>query len=138
MTPAARRVEATATKQRAVIYLRVSTRDQAKRGGEAEGFSIPAQREACLRKAEALGAEVIGEYVDAGESARSANRPNLKRMLASIQREPIDYVIVHELAHLLEGNHTPRFWNVVRTRVPRMEQARAWLTDNGQLLEEEI
>ena len=32
----------TATK-RAVIYLRVSTRDQAKRGGEAEGFSIPAQ-----------------------------------------------------------------------------------------------
>lgn len=50
----------------------------------------------------------------------------------------IDYVIVHELAHLLEGNHTPRFWNVVRARVPKMEQARAWLTENGQLLEEEI
>lgn len=50
----------------------------------------------------------------------------------------IDYVIVHELAHLLEANHTPQFWNVVRTHVPRMDKARAWLNDNGQLLEEEI
>ena len=51
---------------RAVIYLRVSTRDQAKRGGEAEGFSIPAQREACLRQAQSLGAAVVAEFVDAG------------------------------------------------------------------------
>ena len=36
----------------AVIYLRVSTKEQAQRGGEAEGFSIPAQRAACLRKAD--------------------------------------------------------------------------------------
>jgi len=50
----------------------------------------------------------------------------------------IDYVIVHELAHLIEANHTPRFWNVVRTHVPKMEKARAWLNDNGQVLEEEI
>jgi site-specific DNA recombinase len=35
---------------RAVIYLRVSTKEQAERGGESEGFSIPAQRDACLRK----------------------------------------------------------------------------------------
>ena len=31
----------------AVIYLRVSTKEQAEKGGEKEGFSIPAQREAC-------------------------------------------------------------------------------------------
>ena len=30
----------------AVLYLRVSTKEQAEMGGEAEGFSIPAQREA--------------------------------------------------------------------------------------------
>lgn len=50
----------------------------------------------------------------------------------------IDYVIVHELAHLIEANHTPRFWNVVRTQVPKAEAAREWLRDNGHLLEEEI
>ena len=50
----------------------------------------------------------------------------------------IDYVIVHELAHLIEANHTPRFWNIVRTQIPKTEKARTWLGENGQLLEEEI
>src|SRR5205823_4258517 len=56
----------------AVIYLRVSTVKQATSGGEVEGYSIPAQRQACRRKAEELGAQVVDEYVDAGASARSA------------------------------------------------------------------
>ena len=50
----------------------------------------------------------------------------------------IDYVIIHELAHLIEGNHTPRFWNIVRTQSPTMEKAKAWLKENGQLLEQVI
>ena len=50
----------------------------------------------------------------------------------------IDYVIVHELAHLIEANHTPRFWNIVRTQAPLMEKAKAWLKENGGLLEEAI
>ena len=50
----------------------------------------------------------------------------------------IDYVVVHELAHLLEPNHTPRFWNIVRTHAPSAEKAKSWLKEHGQLLEEEI
>lgn len=50
----------------------------------------------------------------------------------------IDYVIVHELAHLIEANHTPRFWNIIRAQIPKMEKARTWLSENGQVLEEEI
>ena len=50
----------------------------------------------------------------------------------------IDYVIVHELAHLLETNHSPRFWNIVRASAPTMEKAKAWLKDHGQVLEEDI
>ncbi len=53
----------------AVSYLRVSTKEQAEKGGKDEGFSIPAQRDANHRKAEQLGAVVIEEFVDAGESA---------------------------------------------------------------------
>ena len=50
----------------------------------------------------------------------------------------IDYVIVHELAHLIEANHTPQFWNIVRAQIPQMGKARTWLSENGQVLEKEI
>lgn len=88
------------SRHRAVVYLRVSTRDQAKRGGEAEGFSIPAQREACHRKAQSLGAEVVAEFKDAGASAKSAERPDLQRMLDYLATSPVDFVIVHKVDRL--------------------------------------
>ena len=50
----------------------------------------------------------------------------------------IDYVIVHELTHLTEGNHTPEFWSIVRANTPTMEKAKDWLKEHGQMLEEEI
>jgi predicted metal-dependent hydrolase len=50
----------------------------------------------------------------------------------------IDYIIVHELAHLIETNHTPRFWNIVRAQAPTMDKAKVWLKENGQILEQEI
>ncbi|MFV8241914.1 recombinase family protein [Mycolicibacterium peregrinum] len=84
----------------AVIYLRVSTKDQAQRGGESEGFSIPAQRDACEKHAKTLGADVIMEFIDAGESARSADRPELQLMLKFLQRQACDYVIVHKVDRL--------------------------------------
>lgn len=90
----------TQTSLRAVIYLRVSTKEQAQTGGEREGFSIPAQREACRRKAEGLGAAVIEEFVDRGESAKSANRPELQRLLKFVTQESVDYVIVHKVDRL--------------------------------------
>ena len=39
----------------------------------------------------------------------------------------IDYVVAHELAHLREMNHSPRFWNVVRSVVPDYEHSRGAL-----------
>lgn len=84
----------------AVSYLRVSTREQAERGGTDEGFSIPAQREANRRKAQDLGARVVREFVDAGESARSADRDGLQKMLAFIQASRVNFCIVHKLDRL--------------------------------------
>lgn len=86
---------------RAVIYLRVSTAGQVNTNRDGEGFSIPAQREACLRKIEELGASFVYEYIDAGESARSADRPQLKIMLDRLTAErDIDLVVVHKVDRL--------------------------------------
>lgn len=84
----------------AVSYLRVSTREQAERGGTDEGFSIPAQRDANRRKADELGARIVREFVDAGESARSADRDGLQEMLAFIAATRVQFCIVHKLDRL--------------------------------------
>ena len=84
----------------AVSYLRVSTREQAERGGTEEGFSIPAQREVNARKADELGARIVREFVDAGESARSADRDGLQDMLAFIAATRVTFCIVHKLDRL--------------------------------------
>ena len=84
----------------AVAYLRVSTKEQAERGGQAEGFSIPAQREALHRKAESIGAKIVAEFIDAGESAKSADRPDLQRMLGYLADNRTDLVLVHKVDRL--------------------------------------
>jgi predicted metal-dependent hydrolase len=58
----------------------------------------------------------------------------LSHRLASMPIWVRDYVIVHELAHLVEGNHGPNFWKLVN-RYPKTERARGYLMAVG--LEEE-
>lgn len=49
--------------------------------------------------------------------------------------EPVlDYVVAHEVAHLLEMNHSPDFWRVVQRLTPHMERSREWLNRKGQQL----
>jgi site-specific DNA recombinase len=85
----------------AVSYLRVSTKEQAERDGDPEGYSIPAQREANRRKAAELKAVIVDEFIDRGESARSYDRPDLQRMLRYIKEHPsVRYVIVHKIDRL--------------------------------------
>jgi predicted metal-dependent hydrolase len=45
--------------------------------------------------------------------------------------EILDYVAAHEVAHLREMNHGPRFWALVDKAVPGMEEARRWLQIYG-------
>ncbi len=46
----------------------------------------------------------------------------------------VDYVVVHELAHLCEMNHSRRFWAVVADAMPDYEERRRWLREYGGLL----
>lgn len=44
----------------------------------------------------------------------------------------INYVVIHELAHLIELNHSERFWNIVRVQMPNYLEAKEWLRGNGE------
>lgn len=46
----------------------------------------------------------------------------------------VDYVVVHELAHIVEKNHSARFWRVVERILPDYRDRRTWLRKNGILL----
>ncbi len=59
-----------ADRARAVVYVRVSTKDQLQGDGDPDGYSIPTQREACLRRAEALAANVVETFVERHAAAR--------------------------------------------------------------------
>ncbi|MFZ5821575.1 MAG: M48 family metallopeptidase [Chloroflexota bacterium] len=49
--------------------------------------------------------------------------------------EVVDYVVVHELAHLREMNHSRAFWALVGAMLPDYKQRRAWLKKNGIVLQ---
>jgi len=61
-------------------------------------------------------------------------RLNFTWRLAMTPLAVVDYVIVHELAHLEEHNHSARFWQKVRAIFPDYQQARRWLKNNHLLL----
>lgn len=65
-------------------------------------------------------------------SANSGIRLNWR--LIHLTPETIDYVIAHEVAHLVEMNHGPRFWRLVENIYPDWRAARATLKQEGAAL----
>lgn len=47
----------------------------------------------------------------------------------------IAYLVAHEVAHLTEMNHGPKFWKLTRELCPDMDRAKAWLKRNGAALQ---
>ena len=46
----------------------------------------------------------------------------------------VDYVVVHELCHMLEHNHSPKFWDLLAKTMPDYAERREWLRLNGRAL----
>ena len=59
---------------------------------------------------------------------------NFNVMLSALPNGVIDYVIVHELLHLLELNHSKRFWELVKLNRPTYEDDRKWLRMYGPFI----
>jgi len=60
--------------------------------------------------------------------------------LALVLAEPFvfEYVLVHELCHLIYRNHSPQFWNEVQTRCPDWRNSRHYLREHGRYLKAQM
>lgn len=67
-------------------------------------------------------------------SCSSKGNLNFNFLLGLTPPEVLDYVVVHELCHLIEMNHSKQFWDAVERTLPDYKVHRKWLKDNGNKL----
>lgn len=67
-------------------------------------------------------------------SCSSKKNLNFNWRLIFAPEDILDYVIVHELCHLKEMNHSKKFWDLVGSIAPNYKQNRLWLRENGSKL----
>jgi site-specific DNA recombinase len=84
----------------AAIYARVSSTGQLGRDGDEDGYSIPAQVEACKRDLEARGARVVRTYIERAESAKGDDRPELQKMMRELPDLGLHFLGVHKVDRL--------------------------------------
>jgi predicted metal-dependent hydrolase len=90
----------------------------------------------CLKMAEALPSSIrIHTYKRRWGSCNRRRELTFNLLLASAPQSIIDYVIVHELAHLKYLNHSAAFWQRVSEFYPDYKQATKWLRQHGASLQ---
>lgn len=67
-------------------------------------------------------------------SCSAKNVLSFNRKLCLAPKQIVDYVVIHEVCHLRERNHSSRFWGLVRNYDKNYKQNRRWLHQNHQLL----
>jgi predicted metal-dependent hydrolase len=143
------RIEVTETASGEIEFSRlflVPAAHQAKRREVLRDWYIARAKEKILARVEQHACELGVEYTAAKivdnryrwGSCTVNDTVNFNWRLIKAPMFVIDYVIVHELAHLIEANHTSRFWSIVRANTPTMEKAKAWLKEHGQFLEQDL
>ena len=89
----------------------------------------------CQEKAVAMGVSTaelrIRDYRRRWGSCDQQGNLSFNWRLIFAPRPVIDYVVIHELAHRIEFNHSARFWAVVEEFCPQSEDAKRWLRDHG-------
>ena len=90
------------------------------------------------RHAKALGVKprsiTIRDTVSRWGSCSTTGALNFSWRIVLAPPEVLDYLAAHEVAHLREMNHSPRFWSLVEDLLPGMERQRRWLREHGATL----
>lgn len=67
-------------------------------------------------------------------SCSSAKNLNYNFRVLLAPERVLDYLVVHEVCHLVEMNHSSQFWKLVESLMPDYQDSKKWLSDNGFLL----
>src|SRR6056297_1175120 len=121
------------------IYLRRSAVDQSSVKRVLENFYRDEARDHFTtradRYAQAMGVEYekieIRNQRTKWGSCSTTGTLGLNWRLMMAPPDVVDYVLVHELAHLREQNHTDEFWRLVGEHVPEYEAKAQWLDENS-------
>jgi site-specific DNA recombinase len=87
--------------QRAVVYCRVSTKEQ------VNNLSLPVQQRACLEYCDRQGISIARVFMEEGESAKTADRPELQALLTYCrqQRGSVQYLVVYTVDRLARNSY---------------------------------
>ena len=90
---------------------------------------------ASRRHAAALGVKVarvsVRDTTSRWGSCSTSGRLSYSWRLVLAPSFVLDYLTAHEVAHLVEMNHSPRFWRVVRKICPDADRAKSWIDVHG-------
>lgn len=65
-------------------------------------------------------------------SCSNNNNLNISTRLLFAPNDVLEYICIHELAHLIEHNHSENFWNLVEKAMPDYKEKERWLKENGK------
>lgn len=91
-------------------------------------------REKAARIGRAASSVTIRDTKSRWGSCSASGRLSFSWRLIMTPEAVLDYVIAHEVAHMVEMNHGPRFWRLVGTLTPAVSESRRWLARNGSHL----
>ena len=80
------------------------------------------------------GIKITGAKSRWGSCSRD-NRLSFSWRIIMASLTVIDYILIHELVHIKEKNHSERFWATLESILPDYRKRRLWLKENGHLLE---
>lgn len=94
---------------------------------QARHYLLPRVNELATQFSFNIGAVTIRGQRTRWGSCSSRGNLSLNWRLMMVVPPAIDYIIIHELCHLLEMNHSPRFWALVATHCPNYQEWRRYL-----------
>lgn len=99
---------------------------------EARRQLLLRSRAAALKLGVTVAAVTVRDTRSRWGSCASSGRLSYSWRLLLAPESVLDYVVAHEVAHLVEMNHSDRFWAVVDRLHPDADRCRAWLKAKGQ------